>query len=52
MNEPHENPMEHPPEQSAGSEGSPKFWQLLTVLLLVVLFLGALTLASEAYFSK
>lgn len=45
------NPMDHPEEQPSGSNDSPKFGRLLLVLLAAVLFVVALTLMSEAYYS-
>lgn len=47
-----DNPMHHPDEQTAGTDGSPKFGRLLIVLILVVVLIGIITVASEAYFSK
>lgn len=49
--EPGGNPMQHPEEPAAGTDGVPKFGRLLIALLLVVLLIGVLTFASEAYFS-
>jgi hypothetical protein len=46
------NPMNHPTEQSAGSAGSPKFGRLLIVLAVVVMLIIAITLGSEAYYSR
>lgn len=43
--------MHHPEEQPAGSDDSPRFGRLLIVLVLAVLFVGLMTLLSEAYFS-
>ncbi|WP_433692153.1 hypothetical protein [Herbaspirillum seropedicae] len=45
------NPMDHPPEQPAGADGSPKFGRLLLVLISAVLLIVVITFASEAYFS-
>lgn len=45
------NPMNHPDEQPSGADGTPKFGRLLIVLVLVVVFIGFLTWASEAWFS-
>jgi hypothetical protein len=45
------NPMNHPDEQPSGGDGTPKFGRLLIVLVLVVVFIGFLTWASEAWFS-
>jgi hypothetical protein len=49
--DPLRNPMHHPEEQPAGTDASPKFGRLLIVLLLAVILIGAITLASETYFS-
>ncbi|GAC1416798.1 MAG: hypothetical protein NVSMB6_19050 [Burkholderiaceae bacterium] len=49
--EPDNNPMQHPKEQAVGADGVPKFGRLLILLLVVVLLIGVLTFASEAYFS-
>jgi hypothetical protein len=46
-----ENPMNHPDEQPAGSEGSPKFGRLLIVLVLSVILIGCITFASEWFYS-
>lgn len=46
-----DNPMQHPDEQPAGSDGSPKFGRLLLVLLAAVLAVIALTFGSQAYYS-
>ncbi|HEX7635261.1 MAG TPA: hypothetical protein VF427_08290 [Noviherbaspirillum sp.] len=51
MEEQNNNPMRHPAEQPAGSDGSPKFGRLLLVLLGAVLVIVALTLISEAMYS-
>jgi hypothetical protein len=51
MDGPHGNPMNHPDEQPTGADGSPKFGRLLIVLVLVVLLIGLITWASEAYYS-
>ena len=48
---PPHDPMQHPEEQPAGSDDSPRFGRLLIVLALAVLFIAILTLASEAYFT-
>ncbi len=45
------NPMQHPAEQPAGSDDSPKFGRLLVVLITAVLLMVVLTFASEAYYS-
>ncbi len=46
-----DNPMNHPAEQPAGVDDSPKFGRLLIVLVAAVLLVVAITLASEAYYS-
>jgi hypothetical protein len=46
-----DNPMEHPEEQPASTGDVPHFGRLLIVLVLAVILIGAITLASEAYFS-
>jgi hypothetical protein len=46
-----DNPMQHPEEQAAGSDGAPKFGRLLAVLVAAVLLIVAITFASEAYYS-
>jgi hypothetical protein len=51
MNESNDNPMQHPGEQPAGTEGSPKFGRLLIVLALAVLLIVAITLVSESLYS-
>lgn len=45
------NPMHHPPEQPAGSDGNPKFGRLLIVLALAVLAVVVITFVSEALYS-
>jgi hypothetical protein len=45
------NPMDHPGEQPAGSDGSPRFGRLLVVLGVAVLFVVLLTFLAEYYFS-
>lgn len=47
-----ENPMQHPEEQPAGTSGAPRFGLLLIVLVLMVILIGIITFASEAYFSS
>jgi len=47
-----DNSMHHPEEQPVGSDDSPKFGRLLIVLVFVVMLIGVLTWASEAYFSR
>ncbi len=51
MDGPDDNPMNHPAEQPAGSDDSPKFGRLLLVLLGVVLVIVAITLISEALYT-
>ena len=51
MDEPVENPMNHPGEQPTGSDDAPKFGRLLIVLLCAVLAVVALTFFSEKYYS-
>ncbi|WP_155835186.1 hypothetical protein [Herbaspirillum sp. RV1423] len=46
-----ENPMNHPDEQPAGVDGTPKFGRLLLVLILAVLIIVAITFGSEAFYS-
>lgn len=46
-----DNPMDHPPEQPAGSDGSPRFARLLLVLGAAVLIIIAVTFISEALYS-
>jgi hypothetical protein len=46
-----DNPMQHPEEQPTGSDGTPKFGRLLIVLILVVLLMGLITYASQAWYS-
>ena len=46
------NPMDHPPEQESGADGSPRFGRLLAVLICAVLLIVVITFASEAYFSS
>jgi hypothetical protein len=50
MDAPNGNPMHHPEEQPTGADGTPKFGRLLIVLLLVVVLIGLITWASEAYY--
>jgi hypothetical protein len=45
------NPMRHPAEQPAGSDGNPKFGRLLIVLALAVLAIVAITFISERLYS-
>jgi len=47
-----DNPMQHPDEQPVtGSDGTPRFGRLLIVLALVVVLIGVITYASEAWYS-
>ena len=45
------NPMDHPPEQPAGTDDAPKFGRLLLILGAAVLVIVAVTFASEALYS-
>ena len=45
------NPMNHPDEPPAGTDGQPQFGRLLIVLALAVLIIVAITVGSQAYFS-
>jgi len=47
MEEPERNPMDHPAEQPAGSDDTPKFGRLLIVLLCAVLVIVAMTFLAE-----
>jgi hypothetical protein len=49
---PRNNPMGHPEEQPAGTDGSPKFGRLLIVLAIAVILIVIVTFGSEAYFSR
>ena len=51
MNDDGDNPMDHPPEQPAGSDDAPKFGRLLLILGAAVLVIVAITFASEAFYS-
>ena len=51
MNEPSNNPMDHPAEQPAGSDGAPKFGRLLLVLLVAVLFIVGMTFLSVTIYT-
>jgi hypothetical protein len=51
VNEDGDNPMNHPPEQPAGSNDTPKFGRLLLILGAAVLVIVAVTFASEALYS-
>jgi hypothetical protein len=50
--DPRNNPMDHPEEQPAGTDDSPKFGRLLIVLVIAVILIAAITFGSEAYFSR
>lgn len=50
--DPQRNRMNHPEEQPVGDEGSPKFGRLLIVLAIAVILVVAITLGSEAYYSR
>jgi hypothetical protein len=50
--EPGGNPMNHPEEQPAGSDGQPKFGRLLIVLVAVVAIIVLVTWGSEAYYTR
>lgn len=52
MDEPRNNPMQHPDEQAAGSEGTPKFGRLLLVLVSAVMLIVLITFLSESFYSK
>ena len=45
------NPMNHPEEPPVGTDGTPRFGRLLLVLAAAVLFIVAVTIGSQAYFS-
>lgn len=51
MNQEGDNPMDHPPEQPAGTDDAPKFGRLLLILGAAVLVIVAVTFASEALYS-
>lgn len=51
MNDPQDNPMNHPDEQPVGTNDTPKFGRLLLFLAGAVLLIVAITLASEAFYS-
>jgi hypothetical protein len=51
MNNDNDNPMNHPEEQPASSDDSPKFGRLLLILIAAVALIGVLTLVSEALYS-
>lgn len=42
-----DNPMNHPDEQPAGTDDSPKFGRLLIVLAIAVALMGLVTWASQ-----
>ncbi len=54
MTEPHDqdNPMQHPEEQPAGTEGGPQFGKLLIVLALAVILMGLVTWVSVEYVTR
>ncbi len=43
--------MDHPEEQPAGTETSPKFGRLLLLLAAAVMLLAIIAMGAEAYFS-
>ncbi len=45
------NPMNHPDELPAGTDGTPHFGRLLLVLAAAVMLIVAVTFASQAWFS-
>ena len=49
--EPGGNPINHPEEQPAGTDGQPKFGRLLIVLAVVVAIIVLVTWGAEAYFT-
>jgi len=51
MQEPPDNPMDHPEEQPTGTDDAPKFGRLLLLLGAAVLLIVAVTFASEALYS-
>ncbi|WP_170942011.1 hypothetical protein [Noviherbaspirillum denitrificans] len=51
MSDKPDNPMDHPPEQPAGSDDAPKFGRLLIILGAAVLVIVAVTFISEAMYS-
>lgn len=51
MSQQNDNPMQHPDEQPAGEEGTPKFGRLLLVLIGAVLIIVAITFLSESFYS-
>lgn len=52
MAEPRDNPMQHPEEQPAGGEGTPKFGRLLLVLVAAVMLIALITFLSESFYSR
>jgi hypothetical protein len=46
-----ESPMQHPEEQPAGTDDSPRFGRLLLILAGAVLMIVVITFASEAFYS-
>jgi hypothetical protein len=51
MNEPPDNPMQHPDEQPTGTDDAPQFGRLLMVLAAAVLALAALAFGAAALYS-
>jgi hypothetical protein len=51
MEEPENNPMNHPAEQPSGSDDSPKFGRLLLVLAAAVLIMFLVSVLSAQYFA-
>ncbi|SNS41078.1 hypothetical protein SAMN06265795_102589 [Noviherbaspirillum humi] len=51
MDEQERNPMNHPEEQPAGTDGAPKFGRLLIVLVAAVVLIGIITLLTERMYS-
>jgi hypothetical protein len=51
MDDADHNPMHHPDEQPAGTDGTPHFGRLLLVLIAAVLLIVVVTLVSEAIYS-
>lgn len=43
--------MDHPDEQPAGIDGTPKFGRLLVVLFIAVMLIVAMTFVAEAFYS-
>lgn len=51
MDDPYKSRMNHPDEQPAGTDGTPKFGRLLIVLAIAVALIGVLTFVAEAVYS-